>query len=156
MPGGGASTGVAVCEQCITKFLDLKKSRKYKWLVFKIDTEGQKIVNMAEAPAETDEVKGYEAFNIELQKGNDGPDGKVPDCRYGVYDHSFTDKEGCQKSKIIFITWVPDDAKIKAKMMYAASKDTFRQQLDGVHLEMQATDVEEASFESMTEKATMF
>ena len=27
------------------------------------------------------------------------------ECRYGVYDYDYTDKEGCQKSKIVFFAW---------------------------------------------------
>jgi cofilin len=42
----------------------------------------------------------------------------------------------------------PDDAKIKKKMVYAASRDALRRSLEGVALEIQATDYEEVAYEA--------
>jgi hypothetical protein len=38
---------------------------------------------------------------------------------------------GIEKSKIFFVSWVPDIAKVKSKMLYASSKERFRRELDG-------------------------
>ena len=86
------------------------------------------------------------------------------ECRYAVLDYSYVGKEGIEKSKIFFISWVPDTAKVrtglvlapsrqrvahalatkvKAKMLYASSKERFRRELDGIQLEVQATDQSE-------------
>jgi hypothetical protein len=53
------------------------------------------------------------------------------ECRYGVYDFSYVGKEGVEKNKLFFVSWVPDVAKVKAKMLYASSKERFRRELDG-------------------------
>jgi len=70
---------------------------------------------------------------------------KLPedDCRYAVYDFEYEGAEGVMASKIFFVAWSPDTARVKAKMLYASTKDTFRQALDGVQLELQATDMAE-------------
>ncbi|CAD6210646.1 unnamed protein product [Miscanthus lutarioriparius] len=61
------------------------------------------------------------------------------ECRYCVYDFDFITEEGCQKSKI-FIAWSPDTAKIRNKMLYASPKERFKRELDGIQVELQATD----------------
>ena len=43
-------------------------------------------------------------------------------------------QEGVEKNKLFFVSWVPDVAKVKAKMLYASSKERFRRELDGAAL----------------------
>lgn len=76
------------------------------------------------------------------------------ECRYGVYDFAYVGREGVEKSKLFFVSWVPDVAKIKAKMLYASSKEAFRRLLDGVQLEIQATDASEIEESVLREKCT--
>ncbi|KAJ1887738.1 cofilin, partial [Kickxella alabastrina] len=73
------------------------------------------------------------------------------ECRYAVYDIQFQKKE-VLSNKIVFITWSPDNAKIKAKMIYASSKNVLISSLNGVHQIIQATDMDEVSFASIEEK----
>jgi len=63
--------------------------------------------------------------------------------RYAVFDFEWDTKDGCKKSKIVFVTWVPDTAKIRQKMLYASSKDKFKRELDGIQVEIQGTDFSE-------------
>ncbi len=46
----------------------------------------------------------------------------------------------------------PDTAKIKQKMVYAASKDALRRKLDGIYTEIQCTDLAEVSHETVLDK----
>ncbi|KAI6693534.1 hypothetical protein NL676_021244 [Syzygium grande] len=75
------------------------------------------------------------------------------DCRYAVYDFDFVTSENCQKSKIFFIAWSPSVSRIRAKMLYATSKDRFRRELEGIHYEIQATDPTEMDLEVIRERA---
>lgn len=43
---------------------------------------------------------------------------------------------------------IPDNCKVKAKMIYAASKDAIRKSLQGIATEVQATDASEISYET--------
>jgi len=43
-------------------------------------------------------------------------------------------------------------AKVKLKMIYAASKDAFRKELEGIHFEIQATDASEVDISAIQEK----
>ncbi|KAE8664027.1 Actin-depolymerizing factor 1 [Hibiscus syriacus] len=68
-------------------------------------------------------------------------------CRYAIFDFDFTTDENCQKSKIFFIAWEPDTSRVRSKMVYASSKDRFKRELDGIQVELQATDPSEMSFD---------
>jgi len=68
-----------------------------------------------------------------------------------VYDFDYVNADGCQFKKLIFVMWSPDAAAIKAKMMYASTKDFFKGLLPGIAIELQATEageVDEADMRS--------
>jgi len=50
------------------------------------------------------------------------------------------------------MSWCPDTARIKKKMLYSSSFDALKKALVGVHKYIQATDAAEASKESVEEK----
>jgi len=135
-----AASGMAVSDECKLKFMELKRKKAFRFIVFKIDEKAQQItVEKFGGPEAT-----YEEFASALPES---------DCRYGVYDFDFTTDDNCQKSKIFFIAWSPDTSRVKAKMIYASSKDRFRRELDGVHYELQATDPTEMDMEVIKERA---
>lgn len=47
--------------------------------------------------------------------------------------------------------WTPETARIKSKMLYASSKDTLKISLDGISLEVQATDISEVEYEAIND-----
>ncbi|KAJ8564539.1 hypothetical protein K7X08_000999 [Anisodus acutangulus] len=75
------------------------------------------------------------------------------ECRYAVFDYDFTTNENVQKSKIFFVAWAPETARVRSKMLYASSKDRFRRELDGVQVELQATDASEMSLDTFIGRA---
>ncbi|GER40046.1 actin-depolymerizing factor [Striga asiatica] len=122
-----SASGIAVSDECKMKFLELKAKRNHRYIVFKIDDIMQQVtVEKAGTASET-----YEDFSESLPEG---------DCRYAVFDYDFTTDENCHKSKIFFIAWSPDTAKVRTKMLYASSKDRFKRELEGIQVELQATD----------------
>jgi len=136
-----AVSGMAVSDECKLKFSELQRKKTFRYIVFKID-KSQIVVEQYGGPEAT-----YEDFTAAL------PDS---DCRYGVYDFEFTAEDGdiiCQKSKIFFIAWSPDTSRVRAKMIYASSKETFKRELNGVHYELQATDRTEMDLEVIKERA---
>ena len=56
-----------------------------------------------------------------------------------------------QLDMVISLCRAPDAAKIKAKMMYASTKDFFKGFLDGLSVEMQANDVGDISEKDVSE-----
>ncbi|XP_047332468.1 actin-depolymerizing factor 7-like [Impatiens glandulifera] len=128
---------MAVVDECKLKFLELKK-RTYRYITFKI--EGQQVVVEKLGGPE----QSYEDFSASLP---------ADECRYAVYDLDFVTDENCQKSKIYFIAWSPESSKVRMKMVYASSKDRFKRELDGIQVELQATDPSEMSFDIIKARA---
>ena len=64
-------------------------------------------------------------------------------CRYAVLDFKSARGSDGQREKICFITWAPDTSGIKEKMLIASTKDAVKKNLEGVQIEVQATDEEE-------------
>ncbi|KAK4492041.1 hypothetical protein RD792_002831, partial [Penstemon davidsonii] len=120
-----SASGMAVHDDCKLKFMELKAKRTHRFIVFKIEDK-QIIVEKLGEPTET-----YEDFAALLP---------AEECRYAVYDYDFMTGENVPKSRIFFIAWCPDTAKVRSKMIYASSKDRFKRELDGIQVELQATD----------------
>lgn len=60
----------------------------------------------------------YEQFLTNLQAGGAG------ECRYGLYDFEYTHQcqgtsEASKKQKLFLMSWCPDTAKVKKKMLYS-------------------------------------
>ncbi|CAK8539399.1 unnamed protein product [Lathyrus sativus] len=133
-----AASGMAVHDDCKLKFQELKAKRSYRFIVFKIEQQ-QVVIDKIGEPTET-----YDDFQASLP---------AAECRYAVYDFDFTTAENCQKSKIYFIAWSPEISRVRMKMVYASSKDRFKRELDGIQVELQATDPSEMSLDIVKGRA---
>ncbi|KAI4340880.1 hypothetical protein MLD38_025675 [Melastoma candidum] len=131
-------SGMAVNDECKLKFLELKAKRIYRFIVFRIQDQ-QVVIDKVGGHGES-----YDDFTASLPAN---------ECRYAVFDFDFITDENCQKSKIFFIAWSPDTAKIRSKMVYASSKDRFKRELDGIQVELQATDPSEMSIDIIKSRA---
>ncbi|MQL92963.1 hypothetical protein Taro_025602 [Colocasia esculenta] len=135
-----ATTGMSVMEECKRSFMEMKWKRVHRYVVYKID-EGSRAVMVEKvgAPGE-----GYEGLAASLPED---------DCRYAVFDFDFVTADNCQKSRIFFIAWAPTASRIRAKMLYATSKEGLRRVLEGVHYDMQATDATEMGIDIIRGRA---
>ncbi|XP_052186755.1 actin-depolymerizing factor 7-like isoform X1 [Diospyros lotus] len=133
-----SASGMAVQDDCKLKFLELKAKRNYRYIIFRIEGQ-QVVVDKLGSPADS-----YGDFTNSLP---------ADECRYAVFDFDFTTDENCQKSKIFFIAWSPDTSKVRMKMVYASSKDRFKRELDGIQVELQATDPSEMSLDIIKARA---
>ncbi|XP_039142242.1 actin-depolymerizing factor [Dioscorea cayenensis subsp. rotundata] len=135
-----SASGMAVNDDCKLKFLELKAKRNFRFIVFKIDEKIQQVtVDRLGKPDES-----YDDFTAAMPPN---------ECRYAVFDFDFITDENCQKSKIFFIAWSPDTSKVRSKMLYASSKDRFKRELDGIQVELQATDPSEMSMDIIKSRA---
>ncbi|CCC69586.1 hypothetical protein NCAS_0C05960 [Naumovozyma castellii] len=131
-------SGVAVADESLTAFNDLKLGKKYKFILFGLNDQKTEIV-----VKETSTDQSYDAFLEKLPED---------DCLYVVYDFEYeiSGTEG-KRSKIVFFTWSPDTAPVRSKMVYASSKDALRRALNGVSADIQGTDFSEVSYENVLE-----
>lgn len=135
-----ASSGMGVADQSLDTFMELKRKKVHRYVIFKIDEKKKEVVVEKTGGS----AESYEDFASSLPEN---------DCRYAVYDFDFVTSENCQKSKIFFIAWSPDTSRIRAKMLYATSKDRIKRALDGIHYEIQATDPTEMDLDVLRERA---
>ncbi|XP_021771245.1 actin-depolymerizing factor 4 [Chenopodium quinoa] len=135
-----AASGMAVDDECKLKFLELKSKRTYRFIIFKIEEKQKQVI--VEKVGEPNQ--SYEDFTASIP---------ADECRYAVYDFDFVTAENCQKSRIFFIAWSPDNAKVRSKMIYASSKDRFKRELDGIQVELQATDPSEMDLDVIKSRA---
>ncbi|KAJ8570707.1 hypothetical protein K7X08_037679 [Anisodus acutangulus] len=122
-----AVSGMEVHDDCKLRFLELKAKRTHRFIVFKIEEKQKQVV--VEKVGEP--IQNYEDFAESLP---------ADECRYAVYNFDFMTEENCQKSRIFFIAWSPDTVRVRSKMIYASSNDRFKRELDGIQVELQATD----------------
>jgi len=133
------SSGVAVNDQCLEVFQELKLRKKYKFIIFKLSDNNTEIV-----VEKTSETGDYADFLSQLPQ--DEP-------RYAINDFEYEKPGEGLRSKIVFYSWTPDTSKVRAKMLYASSKDALRRNLVGVAIEVQGTDLDEVDEEAVLEKA---
>jgi cofilin len=136
-----AATGVTVHGDVITNFEAFKLRRtKEKFIIYKI--EGGQIVQDSSSTSEN-----FDDFTAALP---------ASDCRYAVYDMAFETKDGRPNEKIVFISWAPDSAKVRAKMTYAGSKDALGKALVGLSVKVNATDLSELTVSLLQDECRKF
>jgi len=117
---------------------ELKLGHSLRYALFKLNADQSEVVVDSFAPPSAT----YDEFVKQLPAN---------DCRYAVYDFEY-DADGGVRNKILFVVWAPDSAKIKAKMLYASSKDAVRKKLVGIGCEVQATDLSEIDKQVVLER----
>ncbi|CAO3633492.1 unnamed protein product [Mucor fragilis] len=134
------SSGVAVNDECLSLYQDLKLGKKYKYIIFKLSDDNSEIV--VEKKADSGD---YDDFLAELPEN---------EPRYAVYDFEYEKPGEGKRSKITFYAWIPDTSKVRQKMLYASSKDALRKNLVGLAIEIQGTDASEVCYEAVLDKAS--
>jgi len=147
-----AQSGVSVAPECVQAFNDLKLGNKYKWIIFKISDDWKEIV-----VEETSKDADYSVFREKLlnaksknKRGEEGMGG-----RYAVYDVDYEAEGGAGKrTKITFISWVPDDAPQYPRMMYSTSKEALKRALNGLAADIQANDADDIEHDSIVQRVS--
>ena len=90
------ASGVNVSDQCVQYYNELKTSRKYKYVFFKLDDD------MKEVIVDTDRIgepgATYDDFVAQIKS-------VANECRYAIYNFEWETKEGGKREKIVFYSW---------------------------------------------------
>ncbi|KAI5800203.1 hypothetical protein DFH27DRAFT_72899 [Peziza echinospora] len=132
-------SGVGLAPNVVPIFDELK-ARKHKYIIYKLNGNNTTI-----EVEKTSSDSNYEQFIADLPEN---------DCRFAVYDIEYELGDEGKRSKICLITWSPDDAKVKSKMVYASSKDALHRALTGVAFVIQGSDYSEVAHEVILEKVS--
>jgi cofilin len=108
---------------------------KKRYMIFKIEGDKEIVLESDGAREET-----YDQFSESLRASGEP--------RYGVVDVEFETADGRPNSKIVFVAFVPDTAKVKQKMIYSGSKDALKRVLLGIMVDINATDASELELET--------
>nr|GLL28408.1 actin-depolymerizing factor 5-like isoform X1 [Ipomoea trifida] len=136
-----ARAGMWVTDECKNSFMEMKWKKVHRYIVFKFEEESGMLRLKVEKVGGAGE--SYEDLAASLPKD---------DCRYAVFDFDFVTLDNCRKSKIFFIAWAPAESRVRAKMVYATSKDGLRRALEGIHYEVQATDPTEMGMDVINQR----
>jgi len=138
-------SGVKLTEKCNAYYQEVQKGKKHRYLIFIIKD------GFIDLEKVGDRAKGYKDFLEDLQQ----MDGDKEDCRYGLYDYEYQyNPDGAQptnKNKMFLMSWCPDGAKIKKKMIYSSSFETLSKSFVGVHKVIQANQQDECTQEVVEE-----
>jgi len=137
-------SGVKISPECVTEFSDFKMGRsKLAYISFALSGNlAEIVVERRGAPAETlqDLIKGLPS---------DAP-------RYIVTHYSWDQGQDGRRSRLVFIHWNPPMATLKNKMIYAATKQSFKQVLTGLGVDVQAGDASDLTAERILEQCQRY
>lgn len=160
---------MSVAPECITAFNDLKLGKSTKWIIFKISDDWKEIV-VEESSSDPDYSKFREKLLSAKSKNKAGVEGVGG--RYAVFDVQYDAPGGeGKRSKITFISWVPDDAPQyvsisdshvphsvltlrQPRMMYSSSKEALKRSLNGLAVDIQANDPDDIEHDSVIQKVS--
>lgn len=129
-------SGVTISPECISMY-NLVKTCKIKCCVFRISDDGKQIIPDEESALKYSRNPTPDSFEKFREFF---PENK---CRYAVYNASVAcSQDGIKaaREKLVFITWAPDTARIKDKMLCASSKDSLKKACVGIAHDMQFSD----------------
>ncbi|RMZ77969.1 hypothetical protein DV738_g4150, partial [Chaetothyriales sp. CBS 135597] len=145
-------SGLSVNPECVSAFNELKLGGSkggLKYIIYKISDNQTEIV-VDETGTEAD----YDVFREKLigkkdKAGKDRPS-------YAIYDVEFElDGGEGKRSKIAFITYInQDNTAVKSRMVYASSRETLKNALNGIAITLQANDPGELEWADLLKEAS--
>lgn len=104
-------------------------NKQYQLLVVKIDNS-ELILDEVREQCTYDDV-----YNLLMGLGSD--------CRYLV--HELKENETDNTGNLLFMSWVPDNAKVGDRMLYASSKSALLLKLQGMKYKIDCNDLSDAT-----------
>ena len=133
---GVSVAGIGISQLSLQMHKDLLKKKVYKWVMFRID----KHLIRAQQVGMKKSGASYSDFVSMLP---------CDEARFGVVDVDLINSDGCKLSRIVFVHWAPDTAPAMHKMKSASSAQHFKNLLQGVSVELQASDLDEMCEEGL-------
>ncbi|PYH48093.1 actin-binding ADF family protein [Aspergillus saccharolyticus JOP 1030-1] len=119
-------SGVAISDEAISASRSLRFGRgpnKPRFVIYKI-SDDETTVELCETSTEPD----YETFLQSLCGAVDSNGKPMP--RFAAYDVEYDLGEDGKRSRLVFISWVPQETALKLCMLYATTKEKLRNAVD--------------------------
>ena len=137
-------SGIKINPECVSEFNDFKMGRsKFSYLTFAVSADLKEI--KIERRGATEE--SWDSMIKSLPA--DAP-------RYIVTHYHWNQGLDGKRSRTVFIHWSPQNTALKSKMIYAASKQSFKQCLTGLQVDVQADGPAELTNERVLELCQRF
>jgi len=142
------SSGVKVNPDCIEAFNNFKLGKKEAFLLFGFNENATQIIVLHK--------EAKHAVDDSLKAKNAQWDTLISmlpkdDVRYAVADVHYNLAEG-PRTDMVFVTWAPETASIKRRMLMASSKDALKNALVGCRTTIQACCYPDLDLRSVVEK----
>ena len=131
------ATGVGVSDDVVSQFNEFKLQKapyNYRYYVYRIEDGVVVIDSFGERDATYDQM-------VDSLPADE--------CRYCLIDMEFETSDGRPTSKLVFVSWCPDTASVRNKMLYSGSKDALKSALVGVSVHINATDYSEIALDTV-------
>ncbi|XP_046576491.1 actophorin-like [Haliotis rubra] len=130
-----AMSGVAVNEECVTVFENLKMGRQFLYIIYRV-TDDLRTIKVEEIGSH------YQTYEDFVQRLKDAESKRQ--CRYAVFDVKFY-QNAMPQQRLAFFLWSPDTATTQQKMLYSSSKMTLLKKLEGIPVVLQCNDEDDLS-----------
>ncbi|XP_063712242.1 uncharacterized protein LOC134840391 [Symsagittifera roscoffensis] len=121
-----ANSGATVSEQTLKDYLDLKMHKTNNFMMIKFSSKLYKEMVTSHLEPQCEGVSNKTQWEKMKKLLNDSQ------ATFIVFKMSYKTKDGAHRGKLLFISWIPDSCSLKEKMVYAASKNTLKNKLEGV------------------------
>eukprot|EP00343_Euplotes_focardii_P007621 CAMPEP_0205819672 /NCGR_PEP_ID=MMETSP0206-20130828/2130_1 /ASSEMBLY_ACC=CAM_ASM_000279 /TAXON_ID=36767 /ORGANISM="Euplotes focardii, Strain TN1" /LENGTH=142 /DNA_ID=CAMNT_0053113537 /DNA_START=52 /DNA_END=480 /DNA_ORIENTATION=+ len=124
--------GITMSQEALDAFEKVQGRRsKCRWATFKLAKKADDGVVVGEIHDEKEEFS-YKQFADTVEKN-------AP--RFAAVLYEFDAADGSHKEKVVLLSYIPDDAPVKQKMLMGSSIEMFKKSLIGWHKYQQASDL---------------
>ncbi|CDS37998.1 Actin binding cofilin tropomyosin type [Echinococcus multilocularis] len=99
------TSGVKCSDDCLAKYNELKLKKTCRYILYKIEDQKEIVIDQI-----GDRNCTFDQFKTELEN-------LEKSARYAVLDF----ESDSNKSHLLFISWIPDNASVRERMLYASS-----------------------------------
>lgn len=134
------TTPIAVDDEVITAFQQLKSHQHGNYVIYALAHTMDQIIVAEAGTAQT-----HDDFVDRLPRS---------EPRYVVYNLKYTQPgNDSQQSKILLISWCPEDTTLKKRMVHHSSCTELRNRLEGVAVFVTATDYSDVAYDELVSQA---
>jgi cofilin len=129
-------SSVKIADECIREFEEFKLRGKYSYIMYKLDTQKLTIsIDKTSAPGTS-----YNQFLEDLPK---------EEARFAVTHIDYETEGGGQRTKLVFLCWIPRDSTTRTKMLHASTLAPFKQALNGIAISVQGHDMSDVQYDDL-------
>jgi Cofilin/tropomyosin-type actin-binding protein len=142
-PGGAAlaQEGFTLDPAVTEAYRQMTSSHRLTYIAFRLDDARSSIA--VDSTSESDVSATPAAFELFVRTF------PSRDCRSYVVDFQFKATNGDPESRVVLISWLPDGADMRSKLVLGLRNEDLRRQLPGISAYVEARTAEEASYDAV-------